>query len=123
MARTRASAKAAGARFERQIADHLAKHVDDRIDRRVRNGAKDRGDLGGLRSALGDPICAELKDYGGQIKAAEWMNEARVEAGNADAPIAIVIAKRRGTTAPGEQWVITTVDDLARLIVGQEATE
>jgi len=37
MPRTRSSAKAAGARFERQIADHLAQVLaDDRIDRRVK---------------------------------------------------------------------------------------
>lgn len=35
MARSRASAKAAGSKFERDIADHLAKTVEDRIDRRV----------------------------------------------------------------------------------------
>lgn len=37
--RSRASAKSAGARFERHIADYLAAHVDDRIDRRVKTGA------------------------------------------------------------------------------------
>ena len=31
MSRTRASAKAAGTRFESQIAAYLAEHVDDRI--------------------------------------------------------------------------------------------
>ena len=36
MTRNRKSAKAAGARFERDIADFLAAHVDDRIDRRDR---------------------------------------------------------------------------------------
>ena len=49
MTRTRASAKAAGTRFERLIADTLAAHVDDRIDRRAKTGARDKGDIGGLR--------------------------------------------------------------------------
>ena len=37
--RSRASAKAAGSRFERSIADVLAATIDDRIDRRVKMGA------------------------------------------------------------------------------------
>ncbi|MCF8611090.1 hypothetical protein L5G28_13135 [Gordonia sp. HY285] len=42
MTRTRSSTKAAGSRFEREIADCLAAHVDDRIDRRVKNGSRDK---------------------------------------------------------------------------------
>ena len=38
MTRSRASARAAGTRFERAVADYLATHVDDRIDRRVGTG-------------------------------------------------------------------------------------
>jgi hypothetical protein len=45
MARNRQSAKSAGSRFERSIADALAAALDDdRIDRRARTGGKDRGD-------------------------------------------------------------------------------
>src|SRR5690606_16157770 len=36
--RGRRSARQAGSRFERQIADYLRDHIDDRIDRRVTNG-------------------------------------------------------------------------------------
>ena len=117
MTRTRASAKSAGATHERAIADYLALHVDDRIDRRVKTGAKDCGDIGGVR-VLGNRIVLELKDYGGRILAAEWIHEAEVEAGNDDAAAAIVIAKRRGTTVPGAQWVLMDVDSLITLITG-----
>lgn len=41
MTRSRASAKTAGSRFERAVADYLAEHVDDRIDRRAKTGAKE----------------------------------------------------------------------------------
>jgi len=94
MNRTRASAKAAGSRFERTIADHLAATIDDRIDRRVKTGAKDRGDIGGVRH-MGQRIVLEVKDYGGRILAAEWTDEAEVERGNDDALAGFVIAKRR----------------------------
>ena len=118
MSRTRASAKAAGARFERTIADHLAAKVDDRIDRRVKTGAKDRGDIGGLRH-MGGRVVVECKDYGGALKAGPWMNEAEIERGNDDALAGIVIAKRRGTANPADQWVLMTVRELTALLTGE----
>lgn len=117
MTRTRASAKAAGSSFERSLADWLAKHVDDRIDRRVKNGAKDRGDIGGLRH-MGGRVVIECKDYGGRLMSGPWISEAEVERGNDDALAGIVIAKRRGTTDPGQQFVLMTVNDLTALLTG-----
>jgi len=118
MSRSRASAKQAGTKFETSIAQHLAIHVDDRIERRRQTGAKDRGDLSGIR-VLGNRIVAELKDYGGVIHAATWITEAELEAANDDAAAGIVIAKRRGTTDPGRQWVLMDVDTLITLITGE----
>lgn len=117
MSRTRASAKKAGATFERVQADWLAKHIDDRIDRRVKNGAKDRGDIGGLRH-MGGRIVIETKDYGGRILPGPWINEAETERGNDDALAGLVIAKRRGTTNPADQIVLMTVGDLTALLTG-----
>jgi len=118
MSRNRASAKAAGARFERQVADYLAKHLDDRIDRRPKYGAKDRGDIGGLRH-LNQKIAVECKDYGGRLQPGPWIKEAHIAAGNDDAISGIVVAKRRGTTDPGAQWVIMTVNDLIGILTGE----
>lgn len=118
MSRTRASAKAAGASFERQIADHLAKVIDDRIDRRVKTGAKDRGDIGGLRH-MGGRIVIEAKNYGGRLLPGPWITEAETERGNDDALAGIVIAKRRGTTKPGDQYVLMTLDNLTALLTGE----
>ncbi len=119
MTRNRTSAKAAGARLERELADYLAAALaDDRIDRRVKTGAKDRGDVAGVR-VHGQRLVIECKDYGGRIKAAEWVAEAHVEMGNDDALAGIVVAKRRGTTDPGAQWVLMTVNDLIALMTGE----
>ncbi len=118
MTRSRASAKAAGTRFERSIADWLAEHVDDRIDRRVKTGGKDKGDLGGWRFA-GRRIVAELKDYGGRYQPGPWLTEAEIERGNDDAHVGLVIAKRRGTTDPGDQLVMLTLRDLVCLLTGE----
>lgn len=47
--RTRASARKAGSAFESLVVAFLAEHVDDRIERRARNGSKDRGEVAGRR--------------------------------------------------------------------------
>jgi len=114
--RTRASAKKAGGVFERLIADYLALRIDDRIDRRVRTGAKDCGDISGLR-VHGQRVVVEIKSVA-RTSIAEWVTEAHAEAGNDDALVGIVIAKRHGKGWPGEQWVHMTVDDLVALIMG-----
>ena len=122
MSRSQASAKAAGASFERKIADHLAAVVDDRIDRRVKTGAKDRGDIGGVRH-MGGRIVIECKDYGGVIKAGPWTAEAEIERGNDDALAGVVIVKRRGTTKPGDQYVLMTLDNLTAILTGERPQE
>lgn len=121
MTRNRTSARAAGTRFERLIADRLATTIDDRIDRRVKTGAKDRGDIANLRSAHGHRVVAECKDAS-RVELAGWRREATIEAGNDDAPIAIVVHKRRGFSQAADQWVTMTVADLERLIAGTEST-
>lgn len=117
MTRTRLSARKSGATFERLIADYFKDHVDDRIDRRVRTGAKDCGDISNLRH-MGIRIVAELKDYGGRFLVGSWLTEADVERGNDDAGCGLVIAKRKGTTDPGDQVVIMTLRDLVALTTG-----
>jgi len=118
MGRSRASAKAAGSAFERSIADYLAVHLDDdRIDRRVKTGARDKGDIAGVRH-LGQRVVIECKEYGGRFLVGEWLREADIERGNDDAAAGLVIAKRRGTTDPGDQVVLMTVRDLAHLLTG-----
>lgn len=118
MSRSRASAKQAGAKFERSIADYLAANLDDRIDRRVLGGSKDRGDIGGVRTPDGRRVVIECKDYGGQIKAGPWLGEAAVEKANDGAAVGLVVAKRRGTTLGSEQIVLMTLGDLVELLGG-----
>lgn len=119
MARSRATAKSAGSTFERLIADFLAKVIDDRIDRRVKTGAADKGDIAGVRFH-GHRIVIETKDYAGRLVPAEWVKEAKIEAQNDKALVGIVIAKRRGTTNPAEQWVLMTVEELVALLTAHE---
>ena len=117
MARTRQSARAAGTRFERSIADALAHHLgDDRIDRRAKTGAKDRGDIAGVR-LHGQRVVLECKDTA-RLDLPSAMREADAERGNDDALFGAVVAKRRGTADPLDQWVHMTIRELVALLSG-----
>lgn len=116
MSRSRASAKKAGSDFERLVADYLAEHIDDRIDRRPKTGAKDRGDIGGLRH-MGQKVVIECKSVA-KTNLAGWANEAEVERGNDDAVAGIVVSKRWGKGQPGDQWVHLTLRDFVALLTG-----
>ncbi|WP_229661042.1 hypothetical protein [Microbacterium nanhaiense] len=106
--------------METLVAWHLSDALDDdRIERRAKNGAKDRGDIANVRTALGERVVIECKDYGGRLMPGPWVQEAHTEAGNDDAAVGVVVAKRRGTTRPGDQWVLMTLDDLAVLLGGK----
>lgn len=119
MPRSRASARAAGTRHETSVARYLAEQLDDdRIERRARTGAKDRGDISGVRH-MGQRIVIEAKDYGGRVQVGPWLTEAEIERGNDDAGVGLVVAKRRGTTDPGEQIVLMTLADLVSLMTGE----
>ena len=96
--RNRKSAKDAGTRFESLIAKYL------RLPRRVKSGRYDRGDLEG-------PGVIECKDYGGNLKVGEWIAESKREQSNAGADWSVVVAKRRGTGKPNDQYVFMTLED------------
>jgi hypothetical protein len=117
MSRNRRSARQAGTRFERVVADWLATHVDDRIDRRVKTGGKDKGDIAGIRH-MGGRVVLECKDTS-RIELGVWVNETDVERGNDDAIAGFVVHKRRGTADPGDQYVTGTLRDLAALLSGE----
>lgn len=116
MTRNRASAKKAGTTFERQVADYLAQHVDDRIDRRAKTGSKDRGDIAGVR-IWGQRLVLECKNTT-RLNLADWMNQAETERGNDDALAGLIIHKRHGNNQPGDQWVTTTLRELAAMLNG-----
>lgn len=129
MARTRASAKAAGRNLERLAADYLKQWVSPFIDRRVKTGSKDRGDLANVRfwgnpaSASTPPteqlpVVVECKNTA-RIALAEWAAEAEAERINDGADVGLIVSKRHGRSAPGDQWVHMTLRDLATLLSGR----
>ena len=118
MGRTRRSSKQAGSSFERLMADYFAWALsDDRIDRRVKTGAKDRGDIAGLRMR-GKRVVVECKDYGGRHRLPEWLKEAETERGNDDAEYGIVAWKRLGVRDPAKQYVTMTAETFMAMVAG-----
>lgn len=114
--RNRASAKSAGTRFETLVTTYLNMHVDDRIERRRQGGAKDRGDIGGLRH-MGGRIVLECKNSA-RTNLGAWAAEAEIERGNDDALVGAIVHKRHGKGAAGEQWVTMTLADFVALLIG-----
>lgn len=118
LSRSRATAKKAGSWFERLVADFLALVMrDDRIDRRAKTGAADKGDIGAVRTALGERLVVECKNVT-KMNLSGWLREAEVEAGNDDAVAGVVVHKRVGTRKPHEQYVTMTLGTFALLLGG-----
>lgn len=116
--RNRQSAKKAGSSFERAQADWLAARLgDDRIDRRVKRGNNDRGDITGVRTIRGGRVVIEVKNVT-RLDLPGWLREAETERGNDDALIGVVMHKKRGTTNPAEQYVTMTAEAFAVLLEG-----
>lgn len=117
MTRNRASAKKAGTAFETLVVGYLRNVLhDERIERRAKSGAKDRGDVSGLIH-MGGRIVVECKNTT-RTNLAGWATEAEVERGNDDAVAGIVVHKRHGKGQPGEQWVTMTLADFASILTG-----
>ena len=117
MGRTRRSAKDAGTRFETLVVGYLRSALgDDRIERRRLAGAHDRGDVAGVR-LHGRDVVVECKDCA-QQRMPEWLREAEVERGNADAAYGVVVSKRRGVGDPAEQYVTMTLRTFAAMLAG-----
>ena len=114
--RTRSSARAAGARFERAVADWLRLNVSEWVDRRVRTGARDCGDIANLRTLDGRRVVVEVKDTA-RLDLAGWAREAESERVNDGAAAGVVVHKRHGVGDPSLQWVTMTVADFAALLV------
>lgn len=116
MGRSNASAKKAGSRHERKTADYMAAHIDDRIDRRVKTGANDKGDIASLR-VHGQRVVVECKDTA-RINLGVWANETEVERVNEGALAGVIVHKRHGKGQPEDQWVTMTLRDFVALVTG-----
>lgn len=121
MTRNRASAKKAGTAMESLVAEFLSfRLADDRIERRAKNGAADRGDITGVRTVMDGRVVIECKDTS-RMDLPGWLREAEVERGNDDAAIGVVVHKRHGNANPADQLVTMTLATFACLIEGGQS--
>lgn len=118
MGRSRRTARAAGSSMETWTARFLASRLgDDRIERRAKNGSKDRGDLTGVRSAFGDRVVVEVKNTS-RTSLGPWLTETATETANDDARIGVVVHKRtgKGEHNMADQFVTMSLENFARLL-------
>lgn len=119
MTRSRKSARDAGAKFEREVSEHLAGMLPHQhIERRARNGAKDRGDVGGVHHQNGGRVVVEVKNTA-RADLAGWIREAEQERVNDGAEFGVVVHKRHGVGDLASQWVLMDLDTLGRLLGGR----
>lgn len=108
-----------GASFERLVADHIAQALDDDgVDRQVKTGRKDKGDIRGVK-VHGRKVAIECKNTT-RANLGGWVNEAEIERGNLDALAGVVVHKRvgKGKAQMGQQYVTMTLDDFLALLMG-----
>jgi len=116
------SQKQRGTAFETACVDYISEALESEpgeIHRLTLKGMRDEGDIGGIKSH-GKRIVVECKNYSGRDRMAEWLKEADVERGNADALAGVVMSKRKGIGGKrtGEQLVSMTIDDFISILTG-----
>lgn len=112
----------AGTRFERLVADYLASVLGDGVDRQVKTGSKDKGDIRGV-SMNGKGVAVECKEYAGRHELPEWLREAEAERANRGAAYGVVAWKRRGTADPAKQYVTMTLGTFAAMLADAKETD
>lgn len=98
-----------GTRWETRLVKWFNENGWPQVERRARNGRKDRGDLTGLVS-----IVVEAKNVK-RIELAKWMDEALVEQANDGAQQAVVIFPRKNCETK-RAYVLMELQQYAELI-------
>ena len=115
MTRNRKSARAAGARFNRLIANCLRTELGDpNIQVAPAWGAVDKGDIVNVRID-GHDLVIQTKDVATE-SLPRGTGAAKVQARNAGALAGLYVHKRHGVADPMKQWVTCTVAELVALI-------
>lgn len=105
-----------GATFERLVADYLDIDNELDIDRQVKTGRRDRGDIRGVR-LHGKLIAVECKNTAHPV-VGPALKEAETERENIQALAGVVVAKRHGKGKAPDQVVYMTLRDFKALITG-----
>jgi hypothetical protein len=90
----------------------IQRYVDEVVPcSRIPAGRSD--DLGDLW--VGAPVAIQCKNRA-QLSLGAWLTETLEQTANANADFGFLVVKRRGSTAPADQFAITNVETMRRLI-------
>lgn len=103
-------AKQKGTAAETAVVRYLRDNGFIHAERRALHGTLDKGDITGC-----GPIVFEVKDHK-TITLSAWLKELHDEIVNANANTGAVVAKRRGTTNPGDWYAVMPVSGLVKLL-------
>lgn len=93
-------AKQKGTAAETAVVKYLRDNGFIHAERRALHGTVDKGDITGCGS-----IVFEVKNHK-TLDLAGWLKELEVEMANAKADTGCVVAKKRGTTNPGDWYAV-----------------
>lgn len=109
-----------GTAFETAVAEYLRLATAQDVRRRPLSGAKDGGDLCGLK-VNGEECVVECKNHR-TYEVADWLKQAENEAANAMCDYGVVVFHRKGVGLDmlkmGDQCVLMTLDTFARMVKG-----
>lgn len=106
-----------GSSMERLVADFFKAHGFPFADRRVKTGAKDTGDIGGVH-VNGERLAIEVKNTA-KLSLGTWAGEAEVERVNDNALAGVIVHKRHGKGQAKDQWVTLTLTDFVAILTGK----
>lgn len=99
--------KAKGSAFERLVRDYLAEHID--CERIPAGATLDRGDLWTKHCAI---QCKAHRT----LSLGAWLKDTLHQQANANKPLHALVVKRKGTTDPGSQLVVMTLEQLRTIL-------
>lgn len=102
--------RAKGTAAETAVVRYLREHGFPHAERRALHGTADKGDITGC-----GPIVFEVKNHK-TLDLAGWLKELHDEMTNAGVEYGAVIAKKRGTTDPGDWYAVMPVHILVALL-------
>lgn len=99
--------KAKGASFERLVADYLSERFP--AERIPAGATLDRGDIWCEAAAI------QCKNHR-TLSLGAWLRDAVQQQANAGKRFHALVVKRKGTTAPAEQFVVMTLEQFRDLV-------
>jgi hypothetical protein len=102
--------KQKGTAAETSVVKYLKENGFVHAERRALTGTNDKGDITGC-----GPVVFEVKNHKA-MDLAGWLKELQTETVNAEANTGCVVAKKRGTTNPGDWYAVLPFEWFVHLL-------